>query len=131
MLAYDMSRALKIPQQRTSWAQVYVNNINYGVFIIEEETNIKWLETYWSHPTGNLYKGNCNSTLPCSQSSGTWDATLDYLGDDPNLYKNYTTTYFHGRWHNQVYHQEVGYASQFPYLHSFPEVMEITLTSLN
>ena len=168
MLAYDMSRALKIPQQRTSWAQVYVNQINYGVFVIEEETNIKWLETYYSHPKGNLYKGKVHhssfifilhpspsfilhhSSFILHPSSfilypsyfilhpyssfilhllssflrpsvhflvlaylflylGTWDATLAYLGEDPNLYKDYITVYMNGRWHNQVYHQEVGY----------------------
>lgn len=89
-----------------SWAQVYVNNINYGVFVIEEETNEVWLKTYWKHAKGNLYKGLEQNSF--SKLEGTWSATLAYLGDDPNLYKNYTKREFNGRWMNQVYHQEVG-----------------------
>lgn len=57
--------------QRFGWAQLYINDIHYGLYIILEEVDNKYLKSRFNNDNGNLYK--CN-------------ADLDWLGPDPNTY---------------------------------------------
>jgi len=83
--AYDLQRALKLTQQRNSFANVFVNGINMGVYNMVEELDKRWLHTYFKSNKGNLYQG-------------TWYATLNYRGDDPKLYQNWNISNWNGRW---------------------------------
>eukprot|EP01125_Pyxidicula_operculata_P007547 TRINITY_DN2561_c0_g1_i2.p1 TRINITY_DN2561_c0_g1~~TRINITY_DN2561_c0_g1_i2.p1 ORF type:complete len:431 (-),score=47.00 TRINITY_DN2561_c0_g1_i2:783-2075(-) len=94
VIVYDMVRSIDQPVQRGSFARLYVNGISWGVYWLAEEINDEWLKSYYEKSKGNLYKG-------------TWYANLEYLSDDPEVYKNYTK-YKWDRWTCTVYEQDVG-----------------------
>jgi hypothetical protein len=74
-LCYDLFRSQGIAAPRTSYAALYLNQEYMGIYQMTEPINETFCKKHIDHQgDGNLFK--------C-----TYPATLEYLGDDPNLYK--------------------------------------------
>jgi hypothetical protein len=76
-LYYDIWNKLGLPERRTSFVKVYINETYYGLYTNAEEMDNDWLKRLYGNNNGNLYK--------C-----TYPADLVYLGDDQNTYKSLT-----------------------------------------
>jgi spore coat protein CotH len=79
----DMLRASGVAAQRTTWAQVWVNEIFQGVYLVQEEIDDALVKSRYGDVDGDLYKmnGAVDLTLPSSDpayyaaatgSQGTW-----------------------------------------------------------
>ena len=55
-LVYEIYRAAGIPAARTALARVSVNGETFGLYVIRETYAERWLEQYFTDPTGNLYE---------------------------------------------------------------------------
>ncbi len=73
---WDILRKWGIPAPRANHVQVYINGDYYGLYINVEHIDEEFVESRFGNKDGNLYK--------C-----TWPANLNYLGSDPNLYKDW------------------------------------------
>jgi len=69
----DLLRAVGVPTARNSWANVYINNMNFGLFWLEEVVDKTWLNSRFGNKNGNLYK--------------VAGGMLTYLGTNPQSYK--------------------------------------------
>lgn len=63
-----------VPTPRASYANVYLNGIYWGVYMVVEQIDKYWVEDYFGHRNGNLYKGEP-------------DARLAYLGEEIRPYE--------------------------------------------
>jgi spore coat protein H len=72
-LGWDLCEDMEIPASRANHLQLYINGAYYGLYINVEHIDEEFVELRFGGE-GNLYK--------C-----LWPATLEYLGDNPNLYK--------------------------------------------
>lgn len=72
---WDLCRSAGIPASRSNFVRVYINNNYYGLYINVEHIDEEFVDKRYDNQDGNLYK--------C-----LWPADLNYLGDDPELYKN-------------------------------------------
>jgi hypothetical protein len=88
------SRAFKVPSQRSTFANVYINDIRYSLYWIGEEVDFDFIKSRYDDPNGNLYQGRAVR------------ASLEYKGTDPFYYKNLTHT--NGRLTAKVYDQKFG-----------------------
>lgn len=73
-LAWDTFREMGIPAPRSNHVEMYINGEYYGIYINEENIDEKFTMKRFENNHGNLYK--------C-----TWPADLDYIGDNPDVYK--------------------------------------------
>jgi spore coat protein CotH len=55
-LVYEVYRAAGIPAARTALARVTVNGETFGLYVMRETYDERWLEQYFADPTGNLYE---------------------------------------------------------------------------
>lgn len=55
-LVYELYRAVGIPAARTALAGVTVNGEAYGLYVMRETPDERWLTQYFADPTGNLYE---------------------------------------------------------------------------
>lgn len=55
-LVYEVYRAAGIPAARTALARVTVNGETFGLYVMRETYNKRWLTQYFDDPTGNLYE---------------------------------------------------------------------------
>jgi spore coat protein H len=74
-LFYDTWKNAGLAERRTSFVRLYINQVYYGLYTNLEEFDKEWLERVFGADSGNLYK--------C-----TYPADLDYLGANPQTYKN-------------------------------------------
>ena len=74
-LCFDHFGTIGLTASRASHAEVYINNIYYGLYISVEHIDDEFLWKNFSDDSGNLWK--------C-----LYPADLQYLGSDPNIYKN-------------------------------------------
>ena len=65
---------MEIPAPRSNHVRVYINNDYYGLYINVEHIDEEFIKSRFTYNDGNLYK--------C-----LYPANLNYLGEDPNLYK--------------------------------------------
>ena len=56
-LAYDLFEAAGVAASRTGFAQVTVNGADYGLYVLVEVPDDRFLERAWVEPDGNLYDG--------------------------------------------------------------------------
>ncbi len=56
-LGYAIVGMAGLPTLRTSFASVYVNGVDYGLYIILETPDKAWLERNYADPNGNFYDG--------------------------------------------------------------------------
>jgi spore coat protein H len=54
----DMLRAAEVPAQRTSFAQVWVNQIYQGLYLVQEEIDDAFAISRFNDVDGDLYKMN-------------------------------------------------------------------------
>lgn len=73
-ISWDLMRKWEIPAPRSNHVEVYINNEYYGLYINVEHIDEEFVLNRFGYNDGNLYK--------C-----LWPADLNYLGDDPDLYK--------------------------------------------
>lgn len=73
-LFYDLWNAFGMPERRSSFVRLFINDRYYGLYTNIEEFDKKWLGRVFTDNDGNLYK--------C-----TYPADLVFLGNDPSLYK--------------------------------------------
>jgi hypothetical protein len=77
-LFYHCWQKLGMPPRQTSFVKLYINAQYMGLYTnLQEMDDSKWLNTAFGTDTGNLYK--------C-----TYPARLNYLGSNPQVYKNIT-----------------------------------------
>ncbi len=57
VIGYRMYRMAGIPTLRTAYAQVTVNGLPYGLYVMLETPSDKWLDRNYEQPDGNLYDG--------------------------------------------------------------------------
>ncbi len=74
-LFYDAWSRAGLPERRTSFVRLYINQAYYGLYTSLEEFDKDWLQRVYGENDGNLYK--------C-----TYPANLDYHGTDQQYYKN-------------------------------------------
>ncbi len=55
-LVYEVYRAAGIPAARTALARVSVNGETFGLYVMRETYDKRWLEQYFVDPDGNLYE---------------------------------------------------------------------------
>ena len=74
-LYYEIWGQSGIYSRRSAFVKLYINGEYRGLYTNLEEQDDQWVEGNFSADTGNLYK--------C-----TWPASLEYLGDDQDVYKS-------------------------------------------
>jgi hypothetical protein len=74
-LSFDLYRDMGITASRANHARVYINGTYYGLYVSVEHIDEEFLKKNFADDSGNLWK--------C-----LYGADLQYLGSDPNLYKN-------------------------------------------
>jgi len=85
-VSMDAYRAMNIPAPRGSYAEVYVNDVYSGLYIMIEDVDKAFLDGRVGENKGQLYK--CRSGAP-----------LDYRGPDPKTYENMVSSYLNQTWH--------------------------------
>ena len=55
-LVYELAREAGIPAARTALARVTVNGETFGIYVMRETYDERWLEQYFADPSGNLYE---------------------------------------------------------------------------
>lgn len=73
-LYLDFLRSEGLPAPRTSYANVYVNNEHYGLYVLVEEINKAFVQTNFGNKNGAFFKGEPK-------------ANLHYLGDKVSDYQ--------------------------------------------
>ena len=73
-IAWDLLRDIGVPGPRSSHVELYINGAYFGLYANVEHIDEEFVKTRFGNNDGNLYK--------C-----TWPADMDYLGNDPDLYK--------------------------------------------
>lgn len=73
-VCWDILRKMNVPAPRSNHVKVYINDNYYGLYISVEHIDEEFIKSRFGYDDGNLYK--------C-----LWPADLNYLGDNPNLYK--------------------------------------------
>jgi len=56
-LSYRVFEELGVPAGRTSYAEVTVNGLEYGLYVIVETQDDRYVDARWEEPDGNLYDG--------------------------------------------------------------------------
>jgi len=74
-LCFDHFQSIGMKASRANHVEVYINEQYYGLYISVEHIDDEFLNKSFGDDTGNLWK--------C-----LYPADLNYLGSDPNLYKN-------------------------------------------
>jgi hypothetical protein len=74
-LFYDVWNQCGMPQRRSSFVKLYINEVYFGLYTGLEDLDKVWLTRNFPDNSGNLYK--------CS-----FPADLDYLGNDQQPYKD-------------------------------------------
>jgi spore coat protein H len=74
-LFYDTWKKVGLPERRTSFVKLFINDSYYGLYTNLEELDKNWLERVFPENDGNLYK--------C-----TYPADLVYKNAEPQTYKN-------------------------------------------
>ncbi|NNK80011.1 MAG: hypothetical protein HKO93_00810, partial [Flavobacteriales bacterium] len=73
-ISWEMLTELDLVSSRTSYVELYVNDIYAGVYLNVEHIDEEFVKKRYGQKVGNLYK--------C-----LWPATLEYWGSDPDSYK--------------------------------------------
>ncbi|MFZ1495549.1 MAG: CotH kinase family protein, partial [Saprospiraceae bacterium] len=74
-LFYDIWHTADMPERRTRFAKLFINNNYNGLYTLLEEFDKDWLERVFNEQDGNLYK--------C-----TYPADLEYINENQQTYKD-------------------------------------------
>jgi len=72
-VSYKIFRDFGIPASRTSYANVYINNALWSLYVLVEQVGPKFLDEHFGDNNGNLYK--------------VIESDLKYLGTNDSLYR--------------------------------------------
>jgi len=97
--------AMNVPAQRYGYTQLFINNQSMGNYLILENIDDQFLDSRFGNDKGPFYK--------CL-------GTLEYLGEDPELYRNAT------RFGSAQYSPENDAAQDFTLLRNFIRVINAT-----
>lgn len=75
MLAYNIFRTEGLPASRSSYARVYINEIFWGLYILVEQVDRRFLDNNFPDNRGNLYKSMAATNL-------------EYINDNVEFYKD-------------------------------------------
>jgi hypothetical protein len=79
-MVYDLYRAAGVPAPRTAYARVYVNRNLFGLYLLVETIDDRFLDRWYADPTGPLFEGAYGVDL----FSG-YENSFEYdEGDDPS-----------------------------------------------
>ena len=70
-LAYEAYRMAGVPSSRTGYAQLYVNGQDYGIYLVLETQDDRWLRRNFLDGDGNYYDGKY-------VYSGYWPTLVDF-----------------------------------------------------
>ena len=73
-ICWDILREFEIPAPRSNHIELFINNNYYGLYLNVEHIDEEFIDSRFGNNGGNLFK--------C-----LWPADLNYLGNDPELYK--------------------------------------------
>jgi hypothetical protein len=77
-LVYELAREAGIPAARTALARVTVNGETFGIYVMRETYDERWLEQYFADPGGNLYEspgGGPDTVLELRTNEGRDDTS--------------------------------------------------------
>jgi hypothetical protein len=57
-LSHELWRRAGVPAPRTAYAEVFVNGERFGLYVIQEATDKRFLAQHFDDPDGNLYEGD-------------------------------------------------------------------------
>lgn len=57
VIGYRLYEMMGVPSLRTAYAHVTVNGADYGLYVMVETPNDRWLARHYEDPSGNLYDG--------------------------------------------------------------------------
>jgi spore coat protein CotH len=60
---FDILRSEDIPAPRISFANLKINDKNYGLYVVSEHINKRFLEKYFGNKNGSFYKGEPKATF--------------------------------------------------------------------
>ncbi len=75
MLAYNLFRTEGLAASRSSYAKVYINDKFWGLYVLVEQVDRRFLEYNFPNDGGNLYKSMAATNL-------------EYIDSDPEFYKD-------------------------------------------
>ncbi|MBN2600852.1 MAG: CotH kinase family protein, partial [Candidatus Marinimicrobia bacterium] len=75
-LCWDIFNDIGTISSRSAHAEVYINDVYYGLYISVEHVDDEFVDKHFADPSGNLWK--------C-----LWPANLEYRGSDPGDYHPY------------------------------------------
>ncbi len=79
-LAYRLFRAVGVPAPRVGWAAVTLNGLDYGLSLLVETADERFLSRWYADPSGALYEGSHGVDLRPGQ-----EARFEYdEGPDPD-----------------------------------------------
>ena len=70
-LAYEAYRVMGVPSSRTGFSQLYVNGQDYGIYLVLETQDDRWLRRNFLDGDGNYYDGKY-------VYSGYWPTLVDF-----------------------------------------------------
>ena len=91
-LVYELFRAAGIPAARTALARVTVNGETFGLYVMRETYDERWLEQYFEDSSGNLYEhegGPYDTALELrtnkrEDDTSDLDAVVDVVATEPD-----------------------------------------------
>ncbi len=116
-LAYEIYRRAGLPSPRTSFAEVYVDDLFRGVYCVTEMIDKTFLNHYFPSDNGSLYKGDFGlAGFNVELKEGTMEAfnsfktnanssnLIEYVDLD-NYLKHMATDIITGDWDSYAYHR--------------------------
>ena len=74
-MAWEVFRASRVHAAREGFVQLFINDEDFGVYANVEHFDEEFLSAHFRDPDGSLFKSH-------------YPADLDYLGDDPAIYRD-------------------------------------------
>ena len=105
VLVLGLLYSMNAPAQRYGYTQLFINNQSMGSYLMLENVDDQFLDSRFGNDKGAFYK--------CL-------GTLEYLGEDPELYRNAT------RFGTTAYSPESDAAEDFTLLRDFIKVLNVT-----
>lgn len=78
-IGYDVFAMAGVPSLRTAYARVYVNGSDYGLYVILEEPDDRFLARHYADNSGNLYDGKYIWYGGYSYTLLDFQSSVDYL----------------------------------------------------
>lgn len=87
-LAYGTFRDQGLPAPRTGWAELSIDDEDYGLYAVVEDEDPWWTARWWDDPSGGIWEaeGICEPPdCACLEADGADDPAIDTLCASPSL----------------------------------------------